>query len=176
MRIGPTRRAWKRSVGRWIGVRTPSRAVDCDVPSRVRAALDRTALRDVLSPSIGWRSAKSLTMIDRVVGNKLLPASVRQDIIERTDGIPLFVEEMTKAVLEAESEGAVERLRASGSIVCSRRPSKPARIADGAARPARPSEGSGADRRGDWAGVFSRATGSGGTQAGAGVDVRVGPS
>ncbi|MFZ2077022.1 MAG: adenylate/guanylate cyclase domain-containing protein, partial [Xanthobacteraceae bacterium] len=34
-------------------------------------------------------------MIDRVVGNKLLPASVRQDIAERTDGIPLFVEEMT---------------------------------------------------------------------------------
>jgi hypothetical protein len=32
-------------------------------------------------------------MIDGVVGNKLLPASVRQDIIERTDGIPLFVEE-----------------------------------------------------------------------------------
>ena len=45
-------------------------------------------------------------MIDRVVGNKLLPASIRQDIIERTDGIPLFVEEMTKAVLEAEGEGA----------------------------------------------------------------------
>ena len=32
----------------------------------------------------------------------------RQDIIQRTDGIPLFVEEMTKAVLEAEGEGAVE--------------------------------------------------------------------
>ena len=41
-------------------------------------------------------------MIDRVVGNKSLPASIRHDIIERTDGIPLFVEEMTKAVLEAE--------------------------------------------------------------------------
>jgi predicted ATPase len=42
-------------------------------------------------------------MIDQVVGNKLLPVSIRQDIIERTDGIPLFIEEMTKAVLEAES-------------------------------------------------------------------------
>ena len=42
-------------------------------------------------------------MIDRVSGNKQLPADVRQDIIERTDGIPLFVEEMTKAVLEAGS-------------------------------------------------------------------------
>jgi predicted ATPase len=48
-------------------------------------------------------------MIDRVVGNKPLPASIRQDIIERTDGIPLFVEEMTKAVLEAETEGAAQR-------------------------------------------------------------------
>jgi hypothetical protein len=37
-------------------------------------------------------------MIDRVVGNKVLPASIRQDIVERTDGIPLFVEEMTKTV------------------------------------------------------------------------------
>src|SRR6516164_1540174 len=48
-------------------------------------------------------------MIDRVAGDKLLPARIRQDIIERTDGIPLFVEEMTKAVLEAESQSAAER-------------------------------------------------------------------
>jgi hypothetical protein len=52
-------------------------------------------------------------MIDRVVGNKLIPAGVRKDIIERTDGIPLFVEEMTKAVLEAGSEGAAQRTVAS---------------------------------------------------------------
>ena len=44
-------------------------------------------------------------MIDHVAGNKVLPANIRQDIVERTDGIPLFVEEMTKAVLEAEGEG-----------------------------------------------------------------------
>ena len=48
-------------------------------------------------------------MIDRMVGNKLLHENIRQDIIERTDGIPLFVEEMTKAVLEAGSEDAAER-------------------------------------------------------------------
>src|SRR5215469_7162490 len=47
-------------------------------------------------------------MINRIVGDRLLSASVRQDIIERTDGIPLFVEEMTKAVLEAGSETAAE--------------------------------------------------------------------
>jgi class 3 adenylate cyclase/predicted ATPase len=49
------------------------------------------------------------TMIERIVGNSALSASIRQDIIERSDGIPLFVEEMTKAVLEAGSEMAAER-------------------------------------------------------------------
>src|SRR6202021_1574766 len=48
-------------------------------------------------------------MIDRVTANKALPESIRQNIIERTDGVPLFVEEMTKAVLEAESEGEAQR-------------------------------------------------------------------
>jgi class 3 adenylate cyclase/predicted ATPase len=48
-------------------------------------------------------------MIDRIAGNRLLSASIRQDIIERTDGIPLFVEEMTKAVLEAGNEIAAAR-------------------------------------------------------------------
>ena len=52
-------------------------------------------------------------MIDWVVGNKLLPASIRHDIIERTDGIPLFVEELTRAVLEAESEGEAQRTAAA---------------------------------------------------------------
>ena len=52
-------------------------------------------------------------MIGRVVGNKLISAGVRKDIIERTDGIPLFVEEMTKAVLEAESEEEAQRTAAT---------------------------------------------------------------
>ena len=76
-------------------------------------------------------------MIDRVVGNKPLPASIRQDIIERTDGIPLFVEEMTKAVLEAESRSDAEQTgcRRSGARLGG--PGKLARLADGAARSAR---------------------------------------
>jgi class 3 adenylate cyclase/predicted ATPase len=55
-------------------------------------SLNRLAEREIAS------------MIDRVMGNKALPENIRQNIIERTDGVPLFVEEMTKAVLEAESE------------------------------------------------------------------------
>jgi class 3 adenylate cyclase len=76
------------------------------------------------SPWIGQPHVTALTinrltereigaMIDRVVGNKLLPANIRNDIIERTDGIALFVEEMTKAVVEAESEGEAEHAAAA---------------------------------------------------------------
>jgi predicted ATPase len=46
-------------------------------------------------------SREIVAMIDRVAGDKSLPESTRRDIIEHTDGIPLFVEETTKAVLEA---------------------------------------------------------------------------
>ena len=53
------------------------------------------------------REAEAL--IDKVAGEKPLPAGVRHDIVERADGVPLFVEEMTKAVLEAEGEGAAAR-------------------------------------------------------------------
>ncbi len=48
-------------------------------------------------------------IIDHIVGNNPLTAKIRQEIIERTDGIPLFVEEMTKAMLEAESESEAQR-------------------------------------------------------------------
>ena len=60
---------------------------------------------------LGERDAA--TIIDRLVGNKELPADVMAEIVERTDGIPLFVEEMTKAVLEAESEGEARRTAAA---------------------------------------------------------------
>jgi predicted ATPase len=52
-------------------------------------------------------------MIDRVVGNKPISAGIREEIIEHTDGIPLFVEEVTKAALEAGSEVAAQRTVAS---------------------------------------------------------------
>ena len=52
-------------------------------------------------------------LIDRIAGNHSLPAAVRQDIVERTDGIPLFVEEMTMAVLEAGGERAAGDAAAS---------------------------------------------------------------
>jgi class 3 adenylate cyclase/predicted ATPase len=56
---------------------------------------------------LGEREAAAI--IARLAGNQALPADVLAEIVERTDGIPLFVEEMTKAVLEAENEGAARR-------------------------------------------------------------------
>ncbi|MBZ9867010.1 AAA family ATPase [Mesorhizobium sp. CA15] len=40
-------------------------------------------------------------LVQRVVGIGELPSDVVAEIIERTDGVPLFVEELTKAVLES---------------------------------------------------------------------------
>ncbi|MGH8064302.1 MAG: AAA family ATPase [Candidatus Entotheonellia bacterium] len=40
-------------------------------------------------------------MIDQVVGGKALPAEVHQQLVTKTDGVPLFVEELTKMVLES---------------------------------------------------------------------------
>ena len=56
---------------------------------------------------------ETAAIIARLVGNKQLPADVMAEIVERTDGIPLFVEEMTKAVLEAESEGEARHTAAA---------------------------------------------------------------
>ena len=40
-------------------------------------------------------------MINQVAGGKALPKQVTDEIIARTDGIPLFLEELTKAVIES---------------------------------------------------------------------------
>jgi predicted ATPase len=40
-------------------------------------------------------------MVERVTGGKALPSEVVQQIVAKTDGVPLFVEELTKNVMEA---------------------------------------------------------------------------
>src|SRR5215472_8234682 len=48
-------------------------------------------------------------LVERVTGGKTLPKEVTDEILARTDGIPLFIEELTKTVLESgllqESDG-----------------------------------------------------------------------
>jgi len=40
-------------------------------------------------------------MIERIAGDRTLPAEILQQIVAKTDGVPLFVEELTKVVLES---------------------------------------------------------------------------
>jgi predicted ATPase/class 3 adenylate cyclase len=41
-------------------------------------------------------------LVERVAGGKPLPKEVMDEILARTDGVPLFIEELTKTVLESE--------------------------------------------------------------------------
>jgi class 3 adenylate cyclase/predicted ATPase len=93
------------------------------IPS-LRVLLIVTSRPEFQAPWIGRPYVTALTlnrlaerevgaMIDGLIGNKLLPANIRQDVVERTDGIPLFVEEMTKAVLEAGDESAATQTAAA---------------------------------------------------------------
>jgi predicted ATPase len=40
-------------------------------------------------------------MVERIAGNRKLPDALATEIVERADGVPLFVEELTRAVIEA---------------------------------------------------------------------------
>ena len=95
-----------------------ARTVDLAVSHRLLILV--TFRPEFSPPSIGRPHVTELTLhrlapcdidflIEGVVGNRSLPAGIRQDIIERTDGIPLFAEEMTKAVLDAEGESDAQR-------------------------------------------------------------------
>ncbi len=113
-------------------------------------------------------------MIDLVVGNKLLPASIRQDIVERTDGIPLFVEDNDEGGAGGGGRGRSGADRRRGSVPGPGGPGKLARITDVAARPTWAGQGGGTDRGGDRARVLPFPAGCSSAQAegGAGIGPR----
>ncbi len=45
--------------------------------------------------------AQSSAMVSRLAGGKALPADLFEQILGKTDGVPLFVEELTKSILES---------------------------------------------------------------------------
>jgi len=45
--------------------------------------------------------AQAVTLVNRITDGKALPAEVLDQILARTEGVPLFTEELTKAVLES---------------------------------------------------------------------------
>jgi len=71
----------------------------------------RANLTQVTLNPLSDSEAKSL--IDHVVGRSSLPATVRQQIAARTDGVPLFIEELTKAMLESSGSGEQQELPAT---------------------------------------------------------------
>src|SRR6202790_5179684 len=52
---------------------------------------------------LGERDGEAL--VQTLAGNAALTAEIVAEIVERTDGVPLFVEELTKAVLESAAQG-----------------------------------------------------------------------
>ena len=93
--------------------------------------------------------AATQAIVARITRGKRLPEPLLDEIAAKTDGVPLFVEEMTKAVIESgvlrESGG---RLSPGRPSECAGDPDDAARLADGAARPAAAGERGGADRSG----------------------------
>ena len=67
---------------------------DFAVPWSARAYLAQLTLGRFARPQVRQ-------MVEGVTGGKRLPAEVVQQIVAKADGVPLFVEELTKAVLEA---------------------------------------------------------------------------
>ena len=45
---------------------------------------------------------EGVTLVERLCGKNALPQGIAAEIVERTDGVPLFVEELTKVLLEAD--------------------------------------------------------------------------
>jgi class 3 adenylate cyclase/tetratricopeptide (TPR) repeat protein len=63
-------------------------------PWAMVAHLTTLALRRLAPTEVG-------RLVTHVVGDKALPPAVLQEVVRKTDGVPLFVEELTKAVLES---------------------------------------------------------------------------
>ena len=62
-------------------------------------------------------------MVEKITGDKALPLEVMQQIVSKTDGVPLFVEELTKMVTE--SMGSIESIRSIESVGATGQPSLP---------------------------------------------------
>ena len=76
-------------------------AVTDHLPSRIRERHESVSL-DVATVALGRLDrVQAKTSSRRVTGGRELPAEVLAQIVAQTDGVPLFVEELTKHVLES---------------------------------------------------------------------------
>jgi predicted ATPase len=56
---------------------------------------------------------QSSALVSRLTGGKALPADLLEQILGKTDGVPLFVEELTKSILESAEWAAKTACRIS---------------------------------------------------------------
>ena len=93
-------------------------------------------------------------MIPSLTGDKTLPTEIVEQVIAKTDGVPLFVEELVKMILES---GLVreqaDRYVLTGPLPPSGHSLDPARLAHGPAGPALDGQRTGPTRRRPGAGV-----------------------
>ena len=97
-------------------------------------------------------------IVDQLTGGKSLPGEILEQIVAKTDGVPLFVEELTKTVLESGIlRDAGDRYELAGPLPPLAIPSSLHELADGPARPSGAGARGGPDRRGHWPRVLLRA-------------------
>ncbi len=101
-------------------------------------------------------------LVEGVTGGISLPSEVLDQVVAKTDGVPLFVEELTRMVMEFRDPARAGRpLRAGWPPAAAGDPGDPARQPNGPARSARPGEGGRPGRRRHRPDVPARSSGGG---------------
>src|SRR5262249_2040968 len=77
------------------------------LPARSLSRLGRANRMSRHCLGVVWDEKESGELVRQIVGTAAaLSREVVDDIVERTDGVPLFLEELTKAVVETVNSGA----------------------------------------------------------------------
>ena len=141
--------------------RVPDERVLMVITYRPEFAVPWTAASHVTALTLTrLRREQVVTMVEQLTVGKALPHEVRDQIIAKTDGIPLFVEELTKTILES---GLLREMddhyTLIGPLPPLAHPGDPAGLPDGTARSAGTGERGGPTWGSNWTRVLLRVTG-----------------
>ena len=116
-------------------------------PEFVAPWFDRPNVSLMALSRLDRRDATALAA--QVVKDRVLSSPLLERIVLQSDGVPLFIEELTRAVLEAPELDALGRVARDTRYAAS--------LADGAPRSVAGGQDGCADRLRDWPGVFPHA-------------------